>query len=106
MWKKITLSMLAALCLFATGKLAYDRGYSRGKTDGAVYVATMYIDTPKEFLGQAEILCVLDMIDGYEILGLWQQSAKEAQEKLYKEAVKSCKQKVEEATVVLANSLQ
>jgi hypothetical protein len=106
MWKKITLSMLAALCLFATGKLAYDRGYSHGKTDGWISLATMYVDTPQKFLGQAELLCVADMIDGYKILGLWQQSTKEAQEKLYKEAVKGCNQKVEEATVVLANSLQ
>ena len=104
--KKTTLSILAALCFLIVGKASYDRGYSRGQTKGRVDLATMYVDAPEKFLVEAEIWCTADMIENYKTLGIWQQSVDEAKQKLYNEAKKGCKVKIQDATVRLGGDVK
>ncbi len=96
-WKVATLLIVAVLFVAFIAKLAYERGYGRGQRDGRVSLTKEFVDSPHRFLIEAQLWCVADTIDGYKTVGLWQKSAPEAQQILYKQAEEHCKTKVREA---------
>ena len=95
-WKKTAIGLVIFIVAGVAARLVYDRGYARGGTVASIRLSKTFIDSPERFLADARLWCVLDMYEGYELLGISAANS-EAGKQMYEKTEQDCAARVTQA---------
>ena len=101
-WKKATIGLLLVFVAVVAARLVYDRGYARGGSAASVRLTKTFLDSPDKFFAEARMWCVVDMYEGYELLGISPANA-EASKRMYEKTDEDCVARVAQAKARLVS---